>query len=198
MADFDKPPDRWGPTLSGMNQTMSVLLALVVAGPPARSADTPVPKPDPWQAVRPLLGSWEGEADGQPGKGRSAREYRFTLNDRFIQVTAQATYPPQEKNPKGEVHEDVGFLSYDKTAQKLVLRQFHGEGFVNHYVLASLSDDRRTLVFETVAIENIPAGWRAREIYRIVSDDEFLETFALAAPGKEFDIYSATRFRRKH
>jgi hypothetical protein len=30
-----------------------------------------------------------------------------------------------------------------------------------------------------------------------VSDDEFVETFALAQPGKEFETYSETRFRRK-
>jgi hypothetical protein len=30
-----------------------------------------------------------------------------------------------------------------------------------------------------------------------VSADEFVETFALAQPGKEFATYSETRFRRK-
>ena len=96
------------------------------------------------------------------------------------------------------MHEDVGFISYDKAAQKLVLRQFHVEGFVNEYVLDSISSDGRTLVFVTRSIENIPAGWRGRETYRIVSDDdEFVETFALAEPGKEFATYSETRFRRK-
>jgi hypothetical protein len=144
-----------------------------------------------------LLGSWEGDARGEPGAGQSAREYGFTLNERFIQVTARSTYPPQEKNPKGETHEDVAFISYDKFANKLVMRQFHGEGFVNHYVLESLSEDPRTIVFVTVAIENIPSGWRGRETYRILSDDEFVETFALAEPGKDFVTYSETRFRRK-
>jgi hypothetical protein len=147
--------------------------------------------------VRTLLGSWEGNAQGEPGSGKSAREYRLTLCDRFFQVNGKSTYPPQEKNPKGEVHEDVGFISYDKTAQKLVLRQFHIEGFVNHYVLDSISEDGRTIVFLTAAIENIPAGWRGRETYQIVSDNEFVETFALAEPGKEFATYSETRFRRK-
>ena len=104
---------------------------------------------------------------------------------------------PQEKNPKGEVHEDVGFISYDRAAQKLVLRQFHVEGFVNHYVLDRLSEDGRTIVFVTAAIENIPAGWRGRETLQIVSEDEFVETFALAEPGKEYATYSETRFRRK-
>jgi hypothetical protein len=49
----------------------------------------------------------------------------------------------------------------------------------------------------TAAIENIPAGWRGRETHRIVSADEFVETFALAEPGKDFATYSETRFRRK-
>jgi len=176
-------------------------LALASLATPTASQTTepsnPPKKADPWQPVRTLLGSWEGDAQGEPGSGRSEREYRFTLRDRFIHVTSKSTYPPQPKNLKGEVHEDVGFLSYDKAAQKLVLRQFHVEGFVNQYVLDSLSDDGRTIVFVTTAIENIPSGWRGRETYRFVSDDEFVETFALAEPGKDFATYSETRFRRK-
>jgi hypothetical protein len=174
---------------------LSVPSAFVAAQDAAPQA--PARKPDPWQPVRVLLGAWEGDSQGQPGTGKCEREYRLTLKDRFIQVNNRSTYPPQEKNPKGETHEDVGFMSYDKAAQKLVLRQFHVEGFVNHYVLDSISSDGRTLVFMTTSIENIPAGWRGRETYRIVSDDEFVETFALAEPGKDFSTYSETRFRRK-
>jgi hypothetical protein len=152
---------------------------------------------DPWLPVRRMLGSWEGDSKGEPGAGKCVREYRLTLKEKFIQVTNKSTYPPQEKNPKGEVHEDVGFISHDKAAKKLVLRQFHVEGFVNHYVLDSVSEDKRRVVFVTVAIENIPAGWRGRETYEFIDDDQFIETFALAAPGKDFAIYSETRFRRK-
>ena len=53
-------------------------------------------------------------------------------------------------------------MSYDKAAKKLVLRQFHVEGFVNHYVLESVSEDGRTIVFVTAAIENIAPGFRGR------------------------------------
>lgn len=182
---------------------LALLCALLCASRAAPSAvQTAVPpdspkRTDPWQAVRMLLGSWEGDARGEPGSGKSERDYRLTLNDRFVQISAKTAYPPQEKNPKGEVHEDVGFISYDKAAQKLVLRQFHIEGFVNHYVLDSISEDGRTIVFVTVGIENIPSGWRGRETYQIVSENEFVETFALAEPGKDFATYSETRFRRK-
>lgn len=49
----------------------------------------------------------------------------------------------------------------------------------------------------SAAATNIAPGWRGRETYRIVNDDEFIETFALAEPGKDFATYSETRFRCK-
>jgi hypothetical protein len=153
-------------------------------------------KPDPWEPVRFLLGKWEGESEGEPGTGKSVREYAFTLNSKFIEVRNQSTYPPQEKNPKGEIHEDRSFMSYDRAAKKLVLRMFTVEGFVNHYVLDSVSADGRVIVFTTVAIENIPAGFRARETYTKISDDEFTELFEIAEPGKDFEKYSGAHFLR--
>ena len=87
-------------------------------------------------------------------------------------------------------------MSYDRAAKKLVLRMFTVEGFVNHYVLDSVSADGSTVVFTTVAIENIPAGFRARETYTKVGDDEFNELFEIAEPGKEFGKYSGAHFRR--
>ena len=69
-------------------------------------------------------------------------------------------YPQQEKNPKGEVHEDLGLFSYDGKRKKFVLRQFHVEGFVNEYVEQEITADGKTLRFVTERIENIPDGWR--------------------------------------
>lgn len=170
--------------------------SLALALSAQESAPT-APKPDPWEPVRFLLGKWEGDASGEPGTGKVVRAYAFVLNNRYIEVRNQSTYPPQEKNPKGEVHVDWGMISYDRAAKKLVLRQFNVEGYVNHYVLESVSPDGRTVVFVTAAIENIPAGWRGRETYTWVSDDEFTEKFELAVPGKDFTTYSESRFRRK-
>jgi hypothetical protein len=154
-------------------------------------------KSDPFKPVRQFIGTWEGDSKGEPGVGKMEREYVFVLRDRFVRVSNKAVYPPQEKNPKGETHEDLGFIGYDRGLKKLVFRQFHIEGFVVQYSLESISEDGRSFVLTSTAIENIAPGWRARETYRFLSDDEFVETFALAAPGKEFETYSETRFRRK-
>jgi hypothetical protein len=112
-----------------------------------------------------------------------------------LAVRSRAVYPPQAKNPKGEVHQDIGFFSYDKTRTMLVLRQFHSEGFVNQYV-GGPGRDGATIVFETEAIENIPPGWRARETYRFVGPDEIVEVFELAEPGKGFELYAETKLQR--
>ena len=95
-----------------------------------------------------------------------------------------------------ETHEDFGVFSYDRQAKAFMLRQFHVEGFVNEYKLVRRSEDGREFEFLTERIENIPAGYRAREAYRLLGPDEFVETFSLAEPGKDFEVYSQTRFHR--
>jgi hypothetical protein len=80
------------------------------------------------------------------------------LNDKFIQVQNKSTYDPQPKNLKGEVHQDWGMISFDKSRKNFVLRQFHIEGFVNQYVMTSSSADGKTIVFTSESIENIPSG----------------------------------------
>jgi hypothetical protein len=152
---------------------------------------------DTWQLLRAFLGRWEGEIHGEPGTGKGERSYAFALRERFIQITNKSVYPPQSKNPKGEIHEDIGFFSYDGRAKKFMLRQFHVEGFVDQFALESFDAKERTFVFVTTAIENIAPGWRARETYRFLNDDEFVETFALAEPGKDFVTYSEAHFHRK-
>ena len=135
-----------------------------------------------WTHFNFFVGAWRGTGVGQPGVSQVERSYQFVLNGKFLEVKSKSTYPPQDKNPKGEVHEEMGWFSYDKARQTFIFRQFHVEGFVNQYALESSSPDGLTFVFATESIENIPPGWRARETYRVTGPDEFTETFELAGP----------------
>jgi hypothetical protein len=146
-----------------------------------------------WLPLKPFVGNWKGEGGGEPGKGKYERSYQFILNKRFIEIRNKSTYEPTAQNPKGEVHEDIGYFSYDNGRKTFMLRQFHIEGFVNQFKLDSISPDKKTLVFVTESIENIPAGFRAKETYRLLSDDEIEETFEIAEPGKEFSVYSKVK-----
>ena len=137
-----------------------------------------------------MIGEWRGTSSGEPGDGKVERTCSKVLKDRFIECRTTTTYPAQKANPKGEIHVDRAFYSYDKSSKKLRLRQFHGEGFVNTYAEAE------SLAFVTVEIENIPAGWRARETYEHSSRDSWSERFELAEPGGDFKLYSATTLKR--
>ena len=134
---------------------------------------------------------------GQSGTSKIEREYQFVLNNMYLNVQSRSVYDPQPNNPKGEVHEEWGMISFDKSRKQFVFRQFHIEGFINQYVATSISGDSKEIVFTSEGIENIPVGWRARETYKIISPDEFIETFELAGPGKDFEIYSEGRLNRK-
>lgn len=168
---------------------------VVLAFLPLLFAPQTTPPADRFEPFRFFLGKWEGEGQGKPGKSRVTREYTLVLDGRFIEVRNRSLYAPQEGNP-GEDHRDVGYMSFDAARNKHVLRQFHVEGFVNQYVHDSTSEDGKTIVFVTEAIENIPPGWRARETYSLQAPNELIERFELAEPGKEFELYSETRLRR--
>ncbi len=176
----------------------SLLLATIFTAILAIPVSAQISRQDSiWQPMRVFLGSWKGKGGGEPGRGEYERTYQFILNKRFIEVRNKSTYAPTEKNPKGEVHEDVGYISYDKARRFFILRQFHIEGFVNQYKLESISPDGGTMVFVSEAIENIPAGWRARETFEIVDDNQIQETFELAEPGKELTVYSRVTLHRE-
>ncbi len=150
-----------------------------------------------WLPLKLFVGTWTGEGGGEPGYGKYERSYQFILSKRFIEIRNKSTYPPAAQNQKAEVHEDIGYFSYDKSRKTFILRQFHTEGFVNQFRLDSISPDKKTLIFITESIENIPKGWRAKETYRILSDNEIEETFELAEPGKDFTLYSRVKLARQ-
>ena len=150
-----------------------------------------------WIPFSFIIGDWEGTGEGEPGKGDYERSYHFIFNKKFIEVKNKSTYPPTDKYPEGEVHEDVGYISYDKIRKTFILRQFHKEGFVNQYLLDNISTDGKTFIFTTESIENIPPGWKARETYNVLNDNGFTETFELAEPDRGFQIYTKTKFNRK-
>ncbi len=177
-----------------MIRRLSVLV-LVAATSASVFAQQPAVSGDPFARPRFFVGSWRGPQAGEPGRGTSQRTYEFVLNNRFLEVKNTSIYPPQAKNPKGEVHHDLGMIGYDKARKEFVLRQFHVEGFVNTYVEEE-SGDPKKLIFTSEAIENIAPGWRARETYTIVNENEFMERFELAEPGKEFALYSEAHLKR--
>jgi hypothetical protein len=59
-----------------------------------------------------------------------------------------------------------------------------------------MSGDGKEIVFVTEAIENIPAGYRVRETYKLSDRDSLEETFEIAGPGEQFAVYCVNKFKR--
>jgi hypothetical protein len=176
--------------------TLAWLVCCVVTLAAEAPAPAVTPPPDPWAPVRFLEGEWVGTAQGEPGVGTVHRSYAFVLGHRFLHERNVSAYAPKKPATGGELHEHWSMLSHDRRRGRLVLRQFHQESFVIQYAMVPEESTATRLVFATEAIENLDSRWRARETYEVQSLDRFVETFELAAPGKDFTVYSKNTFTR--
>jgi hypothetical protein len=178
-------------------KTLVTLMLFAALSASAADQAAPPPAMDRWFRVRFLLGSWEGTASGQPGKGTVERTYELVLGGQFIEERNTSRYEARAPDRKPEIHNHRGFISYDKARKTYMLRHFHEEGFVNLFALNSDKSMPAYLIFDSVNFENFSNEWRARESYEVISPDEFIETFELAEPGKDFVVYSTNHFKRK-
>jgi len=149
-----------------------------------------------WEPFKYFVGKWEGTGQGKSGISTITTEFAFVLSDKYLRVTNKAVFEPQEQNPEGEIHEDLGFISYDASRKKFIFRQFHVEGFVNQYVLDTLSANGKRLVFITESVENGPPGLQAKWVLTLVDDLEMHTAFSLAFPGQEFACFSENQLQR--
>lgn len=128
--------------------------------------------------LEPLVGSWTGTSSGVFGTARLERKGEYVLDGKFIRVATRSV-------SENEVHEDIGFFSYDIERATIVFREFHNEGYVNQYVLVDAADD--ALTFESERIESpFDPTLRARTVIRLT--DPPTETLELATKGGPFRV----------
>ena len=144
-----------------------------------------------------FIGEWVGEESGKAGIGAGDRSYQWIFNNKYLFQKNVSVFKPQPQNETGETHKDWAFFSYDGVRDKIVLREFHIEGFVIQYVLDSLSADMKTWVFNSEAIENLSPGWKARITYIMEDDYTFNEFFDLAAPDKDYDQFIQNNWKKR-
>ncbi len=176
---------------------MKIALFIILFAYGLVSAQTSTP-PDNLKPLRFFVGMWTGTGKGEAGDSKVEREYKFVLNNRFLQATYRSIYPHQTKNQKAKiVHEDFGFFSYDKARKQFVFRQFYVEDFVIQYVVSSISDDGKTIILDSESVENIPKTMRSRVTYKILNGNEFTDTYEIAEPDKDFVVYRVKHFKRQ-
>ena len=171
------------------------LLALVMtlaAAQPLVAQEEEAADPDPWAPFRLLPGTWEGTIDGKLGTGRGVRRYEFVLDDLYLMARHASVRLPQEKSPAGDYHREMAVYSFDSERGVIVLRDFKVEGFVLIY---DCEVEPMRFVCSTTAVES-GAGWRARLTIDIESKFRLVETFELAPPGRELEVYFTNTWTR--
>src|SRR5688572_19376217 len=101
----------------------------------AMAASAAQPQTDGLAELRWLVGEWRGVGQGDPGRSGSERHIDSILEGKYLRAHGRSVYPKQEKNPKGEIHEELDLWSYDRARSAIILRQFDTLGFVGTYVL---------------------------------------------------------------
>lgn len=144
-----------------------------------------------------LLGTWEGEGTGF-GNEKSAvhSEFNLVIGDQYIEVFNQSWFEPTVDNQEGELHVDRGYISYDKTRDRLVFRQFHIEGYVNTYVLVDSLSSADILVFRTESIENFMPGGKAQWTIRRTDETHIETIFDVSFPGEGYTCFGTNRLQK--
>ncbi|MEW5702077.1 MAG: hypothetical protein AB1792_07610 [Candidatus Zixiibacteriota bacterium] len=175
---------------------MKRMLAIVLLSSGMANAQDKPPQPDRWAPLRPLVGRWEGTGSSQAGTSTVSTEFALVLDSQFIRVSNRSVIAPQENTPQGEVHDDVGYISFDRQRDRHVLREFLSEGYVSQYTLDSVATEPMILVFTSEALENAPPGMTARLRYELSGGDTLRSWFELAFPGKDFSCFIQQQLRR--
>lgn len=124
-----------------------------------------------------LLGSWEGEGAGEPGKGTGGFVFEASLDGNLVSRRSHAEYPPLNGRPAVN-HQD--FMVVFPERNEIHADYFDNEAHVIHYAV-SFSADSGTVTFISPIVEGQP---RYRLVYRPLSKDRVEVAFEMAPPDK--------------
>lgn len=170
-----------------MRRVLIPILLAVLSVAPASAED------DIWGAFNPLLGKWRGESEGFGSTARVKHDWEFVMKGAFLALHTDS----RGEGPRGpEMHEDVGFLSFDRDAERWVFRQFLSEGFVNTFVVKPEEvDGLPAFDFEFLTAESA-GSMRVRMRLVFTSQDAYTMTLDLAGKGGDYATCQTMHMKR--
>ncbi len=145
--------------------------------------------PNPLDALAPLLGTWEAQGGGAPGKGTGAVSFAREAGGHAVVRRNAVTYPAAGGRP-ASTHEDLLVLYADAGATKGLY--VDGEGHVLRYPAEASSPTRLVLASEAAP------GPRFRLTHDWTDPASLRIVFEIAPPGStEFKAYAEGRATRR-
>lgn len=152
----------------------------------------------PLERLAFLTGEWKGTGAGFGNNQSSINaSYLPVMEGKYLEVWNDSKFEATEQNPNGEHHLDKGMISYDKSRNCIVYRQFNSEGYFNQYLLVDSLSSPTFLVFETETIENFVPGGSARLTIEQKSANEIATKFYVSFPGRKAACFGTNQLFRK-
>jgi hypothetical protein len=145
-----------------------------------------------WKAYNFLIGTWEGEGNGQPGQGTGIVTFEYSLDDKIIIRKNHNEYPATSDRP-AFVHDDLMIYYMENNYTRS--DYYDNEGNVIHYS-NNFSADSTSLVMVSAINQGAP---RYRFTYTKLEPSKMKVTFEVAPPGRpeEFKKYVEGIVRKK-
>ena len=150
---------------------------------------------DPFAPLRPLVGLWTGAGSGFGNESSVSHQWDLALQGIFLRLQTVST----DRSPaeSGEIHEDLGLLSYDTDTSGFVFRQYLSEGYVNTFDVTIETAEPPTIHFAARESES-GGGLRVQMRLVFLSATEYRMELDLAAPGKDFSTCQRMQMKKVH
>jgi hypothetical protein len=155
------------------------LLCLVFLLLPALVGAQQSKSPDVWGPYKFLVGAWNAEGHGEPGKGEGEFSFRLELQGKILVRKNHLAFPATPQRP-AFAHDDLLVVYHDVDTTPNRAIYFDSEGHVIHYTVA-FSEKGKVLTFLSDASPQAP---RQRLTYVQNGDGTVKVKFEIAPPGK--------------
>lgn len=143
-----------------------------------------------WKKANWLLGTWIGQGSGTTGQGGGWFSMLPDLGGKILVRRNHAEYPATQDKPP-IIHDDLMIVYLDETNQSHKAIYFDNEGHTIHY---TIDYPGRSLVLTSQRSGSTP---NFRLTYTPIDADSLAVTFEMSRDGKEFQMYTEGRCKRK-
>jgi hypothetical protein len=150
-----------------------------------------------FEKINFIIGDWQGTGSGFGNdKSKIESSFQLVMDRQYVEIKNESKFEPTEKNPEGEHHIDKGFISFDKSRNSIIFRQFNNEGYYNQYILNDSLSNENILLFESEFIENFVPNGKAKWTIKKINENE-IETIFDVSFGKDYKCFGTNRLIRK-
>jgi len=135
-----------------------------------------------WNKWQWLLGSWQGNGSGEPGKGGGTFSFALDLNEKVLIRKSHAEYTASENKP-AITHDDLMIIYPDYSGNPAKAIYFDNEGHIINY---SIMYDDKSIVFTSGRIPDVPVF---RLTYSLLENETINTKFEISQDGDKFTTY---------